>query len=40
MLIQVDDSHHRWLGDKFPPFALLAEQENTRDYFLLMRVLK
>ena len=52
MLIQVDGSHHRWLGDHGPPFALLlavddatgivvnamfCEQENTRDYFLLMR---
>ena len=52
MLIQVDGSHHRWLGDYGPPFALLlavddatgivvnamfCEQENTRDYFLLMR---
>ena len=52
MLIQVDGSHHRWLGDDGPPFALLlavddatgivvnalfCEQENTRDYFLLMR---
>ena len=54
MLIQVDGSHHRWLGDNHPPFALLlavddatsivvnaqfCEQENTRDYFLLMRCL-
>ena len=23
MLIQVDGSHHRWLGDHGPPFALL-----------------
>ena len=52
MLIQLDGSHHRWLGDDGPPFALLlavddatgivvnalfCEQENTRDYFLLMR---
>ena len=52
MLIQVDGSHHRWLGHHVPPFALLlavddatgivvnalfCEQENTRDYFLLMR---
>ena len=52
MLLQVDGSHHRWLGDDGPPFALLlavddatgivvnalfCEQENTRDYFLLMR---
>ena len=52
MLIQVDGSHHRWLGDEVSPFALLlavddatgivvnalfCEQENTRDYFLLMR---
>ena len=52
MLVQVDGSHHRWLGDHGPPFALLlavddatgivanalfCEQENTRDYFLLMR---
>ena len=51
MLIQVDGSHHRWLGDDGSPFALLlavddatgivvnalfCEQENTRDYFLLM----
>ena len=54
MLIQVDGSHHRWLGDDGSPFALLlavddatgivvnaqfCEQENTRDYFLLMRCL-
>ena len=52
MLVQVDGSYHRWLGDHGPPFALLlavddatgivanalfCEQENTRDYFLLMR---
>ena len=52
MLVQVDGSHHRWLGDHDVPFALLlavddatgivvnalfCEQENTRDYFLLMR---
>ena len=52
MLVQVDGSHHRWLGDDVSPFALLlavddatgtvvnalfCEQENTRDYFLLMR---
>ena len=52
MLVQADGSHHRWLGDHGPPFALLpavddatgivanalfCEQENTRDYFLLMR---
>ena len=52
MLVQVDGSHHRWLGDHGPPFALLlavddatgivvnalfCKQENTRDYFLLMR---
>ncbi len=52
MLVQVDGSHHRWLGDHGAPFALLlavddatgivvnalfCEQENTRDYFLLMR---
>ena len=52
MLVQLDGSHHRWLGDHGPPFALLlavddatgivvnalfCEQENTRDYFLLMR---
>ena len=52
MLIQLDGSHHRWLGDDGPPFALLlavddatgivvnalfCEQENTHDYFLLMR---
>ena len=52
MLVQADGSHHRWLGDDGPPFALLlavddatgivvnalfCEQENTRDYFLLMR---
>ena len=52
MLIQLDGSHHRWLGDHGPPFALLlavddatgivvnalfCEQENTHDYFLLMR---
>ena len=48
----MDGSHHRWLGQVVPPFALLlavdvatgnvvnalfCEQENTRDYFLLMR---
>ena len=52
MLIQVDGSHHRWLGHHVSPFALLlavddatgivvnalfCEQENTRDYLLLMR---
>jgi transposase len=52
MLVQVDGSHHRWLGDHGAPFALLlavddatgnvvnalfCEQENTRDYFLLMK---
>ena len=52
MLVQVDGSHHRWLRQLVPPFALLlavddatgnvvnalfCEQENTRDYFLLMR---
>ena len=52
MLVQVDGSHHRWLGDHGAPFALLlavddatgivvnalfCEQENTRDYLLLMR---
>ena len=52
MLVQVDGSHHRWLGDRGPAFALLlavddatgsvvnalfCKQENTRDYFLLMR---
>ena len=52
MLVQVDGSHHRWLGDHGPAFALLlavddatgsvvnalfCKQENTRDYFLLMR---
>ena len=52
MLVQVDGSHHRWLGDDGPQFTLLlavedatgivvnamfCEQENTRDYFLLMR---
>ena len=52
MLIQVDGSHHRWLGHHVSSFALLlavddatgivvnalfCEQENTRDYFLLMR---
>ena len=51
-LVQVDGSHHRWLGDHGPPFTLLlavddatgimvnalfCKQENTRDYFLLMR---
>ena len=51
MLIQVDGSHRRWLGDDGPQFTLLlavddatgivvnalfCEQENTRDYFLLM----
>ena len=52
MLVQVDGSHHRWLGHHVSPFALLlavddatgivvnalfCEQENTRDYLLLMR---
>ena len=52
MLVQVDGSHHRWLGDDGPPFALLlavddatgtvpdalfSQEEDTRDYFLLMR---
>ena len=51
MLIQVDGSHHPWLGDQAPPFALLiavddatgtvvaalfCEQENSRNYFLLI----
>ncbi len=52
MLIQIDGSHHRWLGEDGSAFALLlavddatgivvnalfCEQENTRDYFRLMR---
>ena len=48
MLIQIDGSYHRWLGDDGPQFmlllavtgkvasALFCEYENTRDYFLLM----
>ena len=52
MLIQIDGSYHRWLGEDGLRFTLLltvddatgcvvnalfCEQENTRDYFLLMR---
>ena len=52
MLIQVDGSHHPWLGDQAPPFALLiavddatgtvvaalfCEQEDSRNYFLLIQ---
>ena len=52
MLIQVDGSHHRWLGDDGTQVTLLlavddatgivvtalfGEQENTHDYFLLMK---
>ena len=51
MLIQVDGSHHPWLGDQAPPFTLLiavddatgtvvdalfCEQEDSRNYFLLI----
>ncbi len=45
MLIQLDGSYHRWLADHSPPFALLlavddalfCEQEDSRNYFLLMQ---
>ena len=52
MLIQMDGSHHPWLGDQAPPFALLiavddatgavvdalfCEQEDSRNYFLLIQ---
>ena len=51
MLIQMDGSHHPWLGNRRSPFALLiavddatgtvvdalfCEQEDSRDYFLLI----
>ena len=54
MLIQMDGSHHPWLGDQVPPFTLLiavhdatgtvvdalfCEQEDSRNYFLLMQAL-
>ena len=29
MLIQVDGSHHRWLGDHGPPFALLLAVDDA-----------
>ena len=52
MLIQMDGSHHPWLGDQAPPFTLLiavddatstvvdalfCEQEDSRNYFLLIQ---
>ena len=45
MLIQLDGSYHRWLGDVRPPFTLLlavddalfCEQEDSHNYFLLMQ---
>ena len=52
MLIQLDGSYHRWLGETGPQFTLLlavddatgavvnalcCEQENTRNYFLLIQ---
>ena len=52
MLIQLDGSYHRWLGDHSSPFTLLlavddatgsvvnalfCEQEDSRNYFLLMQ---
>ena len=54
MLVQLDGSYHRWLGDNSPPFTLLlavddatgslvdalfCEQEDSRNYFLLMQSL-
>ena len=30
MLVQVDGSHHRWLGDDGPPFALLLGPSKSR----------
>ena len=54
MLIQMDGSHHPWLGDQAPPFALLlavddatgavvdalfCEQEDSRNYFVLIQCL-
>ena len=54
MLIQMDGSHHPWLGNQVPPFTLLiavddatgtvvdalfCEQEDSRNYFLLMQAL-
>ena len=29
MLIQLDDSHHRWLGSEVPPFALLLAVDDA-----------
>ena len=29
MLIQLDGSHHRWLGDERPPFALLLAVDDA-----------
>ena len=45
MLIQLDGSYHRWLGDVRPPFTLLlavddalfCQQEDSHNYFLLMQ---
>ena len=45
MLIQLDGSYHRWLGDVRPPFTLLlavddalfCKQEDSHNYFLLMQ---
>ena len=54
MLIQMDGSHHPWLGNQAQPFtlmiavddatgtvvdALLCQQEDSRNYFLLMQAL-
>ena len=33
MLLQIDGSHHRWLGE---PGSLFSQEEDTRGYFLLM----
>ena len=32
MLIQMDGSHHRWLGDQAPPFALLIAVDDAHRY--------
>ena len=45
MLIQMDGSHHQWLGGQAPPFTLLiavddalfCEQEDAHSYFLLIQ---
>ena len=45
MLIQMDGSHHPWLGGQAPPFTLLiavddalfCEQEDAHSYFLLIQ---